>query len=111
MRIAFFALAALVTLAPACNGSSADVDNILMLTGDADNGATLYSSKCASCHGAMGEGGIGTALTKEAPEHSDDDIVTDILEGISGTQMVGFRDQLSDQEVADLLAFIRRDFG
>lgn len=114
MRNVLFALAALATLLPACageDGGNADVDNILMLSGDADNGAMIYSSKCAVCHGAMGEGGVGVALKTEAAEESDEEIVEDVLEGISGTEMPAFRSQLTDQEVADLLAFIRRDFG
>lgn len=119
MRNVLFALASLVLFLPACagdgdgedEGSGDDVDAILMLTGDADNGATVFSSKCASCHGAMGEGGIGPALATEAKNESDEDIVTDVLNGIAGTSMPSFRDQLSDQEVADVLAFIRRDFG
>lgn len=107
MRIALLALAALATLAPGCG--SPDVDNILMLTGNADNGAMVYSSNCAVCHGDMGQGGQGIALKTEAAEESDEEIVETVLEGIE--TMPAFRDTLSDQQIADVLAFIRRDFG
>jgi cytochrome c len=30
----------------------------------AEDGAALYKSKCAACHGAMGEGKIGPSLQK-----------------------------------------------
>jgi len=32
--------------------------------GWAEDGATLYKTKCAACHGAAGEGKVGPALTK-----------------------------------------------
>jgi alcohol dehydrogenase (cytochrome c) len=37
---------------------------ILSSLGWAQDGATLYKSKCAMCHGAAGEGKIGPSLQK-----------------------------------------------
>jgi len=39
---------------------------VLSSLGWAQDGATLYKTKCAACHGAMGEGKIGPSLQKTA---------------------------------------------
>jgi len=42
----------------------------------AQDGATLYKSKCAMCHGAMGEGKVGPSLQKTSMSEQQ---VTDLL--------------------------------
>jgi mono/diheme cytochrome c family protein len=37
---------------------------VLSAFGWAEDGAALYKTKCAACHGAMGEGKIGPSLQK-----------------------------------------------
>lgn len=94
-------------LAAGCDGgkdgsASGDrVDTILSLTGDAVSGETSYSSNCASCHGAAGEGGVGPALA--GTDEEGEEIVGTILEGADG--MTPF-DSLDDQTIADIYAFI-----
>ena len=42
----------------------------------AQDGAALYKSKCAMCHGAMGEGKVGPSLQKTALTQAQ---ITDLL--------------------------------
>ena len=79
------------------------------VVGDAAQGATVYAAQCASCHGAKGEGGAGTALGNAVflATASDAFLQDTIRHGRSGTPMVGFADVLSDQEIGDVVAFLR----
>lgn len=77
---------------------------IAALEGDAASGAPLYATHCASCHGDDGSGDSGPALVGDVHEHSDEELASKILGG--GLVMPGFADELGDQEVADLIAFL-----
>lgn len=81
------------------------ISGILALSGDASNGESVYASYCSGCHGTSGEGGTGPAMTEVIPEHSDEEIVDIIYNGV-GTSMAGYGGTLSDQEIADLLAHL-----
>jgi cytochrome c5 len=77
--------------------------------GDAANGQVVYSAGCMLCHGPNGE---GTAIAPNAlndaallEERTDEDLVTTIREGVAD-KMPPFP-KLSDQEVLDLVAFLR----
>jgi len=48
----------------------------------AQDGAALYKSKCAMCHGAMGEGKVGPSLQKTSM--TQDQIVDLLTKGASG---------------------------
>lgn len=48
----------------------------------AEDGATLYKTKCAACHGAAGEGKVGPALTKSSL--SEKQIADVIANGAAG---------------------------
>ena len=86
------------------------VGEILELTGDADAGATLYDDNCAICHGDDGLGDIGSDLTERIPAMSDEEIVTTVLLGLSGTTMPSFADVLDNQSVADVVAYTKTGF-
>jgi len=105
--------AAILTFAPACTEeANPDTDAILALTGDAANGKLVYESKCASCHKADGSGDASLNypnLAEHASHESDAEIVTVVLDGEEA--MPAFRASLDDQEVADLLAYIRAEWG
>ena len=73
------------------------------LTGDAANGDTLYQANCASCHASDGTGGSGPNITGEIEETGE---LTDIILNGEG-DMPGFADSLSDQDVADIIAFLQ----
>ncbi len=90
--------------------------------GDARKGRELYSEKCVLCHGGRGEGWDWAKkvekppvpvpdLAQVAPERSDQflfDVVRDGGEAVGKTRfMPPFGFQLSDQEVWDVVAYMR----
>lgn len=76
--------------------------------GDARVGRSLYESRCAPCHGRHGQGGIGVALNVPSflVAASDEFLARSIIEGRRNTAMPAWK-QLSEEQVCDLLAFIR----
>lgn len=48
----------------------------------ADDGAAIYKSKCAACHGANGEGKMGPKLVGDSM--SEDQIVDQLTKGMAG---------------------------
>lgn len=90
--------------------------------GNATKGREMYLEKCALCHGSQGEGWDWTKkvakppipvpdLAKMAPERSDQflfDVVKGGGEAVGQTRfMPPFGFQLSDQDVWDLVAYMR----
>ena len=81
--------------------------------GDAVAGKTLFASKCASCHGASGEGKDAIAKmfkvemkhlgSKEVQAKSDAELKKGITEGSGKMRPV----KLSDDEAANVIAFVR----
>lgn len=86
------------------------------VSGDAGSGGGLYAANCASCHGANGEGAEGPALRNPVLlEHATDTyLVETVGRGRAGTSMPSFRAgstthrQLSEDEIEDVIAFVRR---
>lgn len=74
------------------------------LDGDSTNGEAVFSANCASCHGADGTGGSGPNLVAEAGE--DDAEWVEVILGGEDT-MPAFVDVLTDQEIADVLAWLK----
>jgi cbb3-type cytochrome c oxidase subunit III len=72
-------------------------------------GAELYAAKCEACHGALGEGGIGSQMqpNEYIQEHTNAELVDFILEGRVGTAMAGWEGRMLEQEIADIIAFLR----
>ena len=77
--------------------------------GDAKRGAAVYGQHCASCHGAKGEGGTGTALGNAAmlALTPDSFLRHAIVHGRQGTPMPAFGDLLSGTQIDDVTAFLR----
>lgn len=91
---------------------------------DATKGAALFADNCASCHGAEGKGVPGTF-----PPLAGDPVVNAanptahigaVLHGLSGNVINGqkyqapmpaFADQLSDQQIADIIDHERSSWG
>jgi putative heme-binding domain-containing protein len=69
-------------------------------------GKRVYASSCGMsyCHGSEGSGGGGTKLRDRAftPEY----LTVVITEGIPGTIMPSFKDNLSKQQIASLVAYL-----
>ena len=101
MRIHLLALA--LGLA-ACNDKGGD-DSSADIVGDAAAGATVYTSTCASCHGA--DGNVNEAkLTEEVPSKTDAELEDIILNGYDEMPPVG----LDETELADVIAYLRQTF-
>jgi mono/diheme cytochrome c family protein len=125
-RIAILATALLLATAAltACEGdtdgaatttqaASADFD----LGGNAEAGADVYATQCASCHGATGggDGAAGRALTPEPTDFTTGDLDAQraynvvkkggMAEGMAPT-MPGFERTMDDQTIRDVVAYI-----
>lgn len=79
------------------------------IPGDEALGAAIYARDCASCHGAQGEGGTGTALGNPVTLllASDTLLRETIKRGRDGTPMPAFEDKLNDEELNAVTAFLR----
>lgn len=72
--------------------------------------ATKFTEVCAACHGtSQAKGPVGPSLFAETWIHGgDDDAITrSIKEGYPDKGMPSFKDQLSDPEVFQMIAYIR----
>jgi mono/diheme cytochrome c family protein len=76
-------------------------------------GRKIYQEQCATCHGAQGEGGVGTALNnKKLLQNTVDDVLFSVIRsGVPSTQMptwsVAYGGPLTDQDVRNVVEFIR----
>ena len=130
----------IIKLSP-LNGDFQNTKNLLVLTQDSvqlplfpENfklqadiehpGAQLYMQHCAACHLPNGKGVAGTIpplLNSEWVTGNQKRLITATLKGISGEievnglkynqEMPGFSASLSNQEIAEVLTFIREYFG
>ena len=94
--------------------------------GDAERGAEIYTVRCALCHGDEGDGmGPATERLNPPPRDftmaqykirttgfeeiapADADLVRMIHDGMPGTAMPGWGDLLSEQDIDDLVVFIK----
>ncbi len=84
---------------------------------EAGNGKAIYEKLCLTCHGPQGKGDgptgkvlipPATDLTSAATKKkSDADLLKIIREGKPPTAMPAWKGQLSEQEMRDVLAYIR----
>jgi mono/diheme cytochrome c family protein len=85
----------------------------LSLHGDSSRGHFLFLRNCAGCHGMNGRGGIAPEIGNPVFQQAatDDFIVRTIRNGRAETAMPGFQrpeaPALSDQDLADVLAYVR----
>lgn len=79
------------------------------VAGDTGAGAALYQQQCATCHGANGEGGTGTALGNAVmlALTPDSFLRHAITHGRQGTPMPAFGETLSATEIDNVTAFLR----
>jgi alcohol dehydrogenase (quinone), cytochrome c subunit len=123
------AIAVYLKSLPATSGQQAVAYNdattaVLRSAHDSQPGATVYTGTCANCHGLDGKG-FGPYIPALAgnPVVLDDDpssLVNLVLNGsnplvVEGTpdayRMPQFRQQYSDQQIADVVTFIRNGWG
>jgi mono/diheme cytochrome c family protein len=80
--------------------------------GSANAGATLYSTRCASCHGSDGGGSFGPALgggvaVGRFPNAADQ--ITVVSQGRGS--MPSFADSLTPEQIAAVVEYTRTDLG
>lgn len=102
---------ALIMVISACGGgeeegteseSGGDGGGETTAQGDTANGAEIYQSNCMSCHGQEGAGGSAPSLQETAMDYEG--VVKQVKNGGGG--MPAFEGQLSEQEIADVSAYI-----
>jgi cytochrome c oxidase cbb3-type subunit III len=80
-----------------------------VITGDVASGETVYTDRCLSCHGEDGKGNTAISLTNPwfLKTASDGFLRYATAEGRSPTAMIGYADLLSDQELFDVVSYLR----
>jgi cytochrome c oxidase subunit 2 len=77
-----------------------------------ERGEAVYQRNCAVCHGANGEGGVGKVLAGSPIVQGDMNAQLDLLvNGVSGTAMQAFGNQLNDLDMAAVVTYTRSAFG
>lgn len=105
-RVAFGVLAAGIVWWPQAVGATG---------GDPVNGKAVYEKNCAACHGPKGYGDGYTRLNPPVADlassttqnKADTDLIKTIREGRPNTAMGSWRFVLSEQEIRDVVAYIR----
>lgn len=104
------AVAVAAVVMTAC-GPVTQADQIAALTGTASAGQALYTSTCASCHGANGKGtGSGVDLFEPLKNDPATEVIETILNGKTGTSMAAYKTVLTNQQIADLYAYMKATF-
>jgi mono/diheme cytochrome c family protein len=94
------------------NPFAGDVDSV-------QRGAALYTTSCVGCHGAQGLGdgpdavGLSLApadLSLHVPLHPETDTYAFIAQGFPGTAMPGWATELSEDQIWDLVNYLRDEF-
>lgn len=106
VAIPIVVLWALLTPAPTAT-ATATTSAVESDTVSAGAGAEIFAAHCSGCHGVEGEGGFGPRLAGEVDVAAA--LVEQILEGGSG--MPAFRNQLSDEQVAQVASYVGNSWG
>lgn len=98
---------------------------ILPARAQSANGRKIYEAKCVECHGASGKGdGPAASLLTPRPRDfttgkykirttesgtgpTDDDLIQSVRQGLYGTAMPGWDRILSDEEIRDVVGYIK----
>lgn len=85
--------------------------------GEAEKGKEVYEKNCVVCHGAQGKGDGPTGklivpratdfTSKASKRKSDAQLLLAIQEGRSPSAMTAWKGKLSEQEIHDVLAYVR----
>ncbi len=78
-----------------------------------NSGQKIFQSKCATCHGMFGEGGIGPNLTDEYWLHGGQlmDVYRTVREGVPTKGMVAWERQLRPAELMAVSAYVGNLLG
>ena len=85
--------------------------------GDARKGKAVYEKSCVLCHGPQGrgDGPVGKTINPPAADFTstaskkktDAELLATIETGRPSTAMVGWKGQLSEAEIQDVLAYVK----
>lgn len=69
-------------------------------------GKIIYTNNCQTCHQEDGKGveGAFPALIEKKAD------INAIVNGVEGSSMIAFKDELTDQELADIINFINNSW-
>ena len=92
------------------NANSIDEKTVKVLT-DANTlgkGKEIFTGKCAACHGAAGEGGVGPNLTDEYWLHGGtiNDVFATIKNGVPDKGMISWKATLKPNEIQNVANYI-----
>jgi mono/diheme cytochrome c family protein len=106
MKGLIFCSAVLALGLTAC-GPDTRAERVLWTGGSAAGGKASFDAYCAGCHGADGRGtSRGENIITPAAWYGEVAYLDAIIEGMVGTNMGSYAG-LSDQQLADLYAYIR----
>ncbi|MEQ9396358.1 cytochrome c oxidase subunit II [Haliea sp.] len=75
-------------------------------------GKAVYERNCLACHGANGEGGVGTAIAGSAIATGEVSGHLEIgINGVPGSAMQAFGGQINDVDMAAVITYQRNAFG
>lgn len=92
------------------DAKTAASEKIAAMSGNSENGWKLFGRACAVCHPTPSKAGIGTQLVRSRPPRDIDGAIVRYAKKIrGGGSLMPFYapDILSDQDIADILAFLR----
>ncbi len=89
------------------NEAAAEAPEEATETIDYSAGMTIYTNKCLACHQENGEG-VNPSFPALKGKTADINI---IVNGKDGTAMAAFKDQLSDQEIVDVINYVNHAWG
>lgn len=75
-------------------------------------GEEVYNRSCAACHGVDGKGGVGPGMIGTAVTTGDMNTHIDVIvNGVQGTMMQAFGNQLSELDLAAVVTYERNAWG
>jgi len=125
LGVVAIALGALLLTQSRVQPVSGDIDDgmtspVAATTDSITRGSQTYQANCLACHGTGGKGdGPGAAGLNPPPAdftdaharaHADSEFYGWIRDGKSGTAMPAFGDELDDDEIWDVINYIRAEF-
>lgn len=89
-------------------GTPTRAETVAGLTGSATNGKSVYESTCSSCHGANAKGtATGSNLVAAVKARTAESFLGSVINGVTGTVMTAYGNSMTDQQLADLLAYVK----